>query len=120
MSNTSVTSDAQLLTCAWQTDRQTYKQHLVSGFNLLLSCEEDEDVAERLTDMNLKYWDDDRVDVVRLRSLCVVDVDRITTSRDPEDWRIVKELNTPAIVHGLQANNKNTTQQQQLEMTGKA
>ena len=66
----------------------------MSSFNFLLSREEDENVTERLTDVDLQHRHHHRIDVVCLRSLRVVDVHWVAAAWDPEYWSIIKELNT--------------------------
>ena len=70
----------------------THEEHLLGGLDLLLPGEEDEDVAQRLGDVDLQHGHHHGVEVVRLRRLRVVDVDRVAPTGDTEHWRIVKEL----------------------------
>jgi len=72
----------------------TYEQHFISSFNFLLTSEKDKNVTEWLRHVNLQHRHDNRIDVVRLWSFCVVDVHRIPTTGDTENWCIIEKLNT--------------------------
>ena len=65
-------------------------ERLLRGFNLVLPGKEDQDVARRLCDVYLQDGNDARLEIIRLRSFRVHDVDGVPTAGDVEDGRVVK------------------------------
>ena len=83
-----------------------FYQKFLTRFDLLLTGQEDENIAEWLRHVNLQNGDDASVDVVSLRSFRVVNVDGESATRDSENRRLVKELGKLFCIEGSRRDKK--------------